>query len=189
MVNLIWIALPDDPPRDIFVNGGLSHLLCSFEQVEGDATSRHVVFRERYVSTHEESEPAWATLPCAARAAALRLGAQLRKVDADNRADVQIFGFPNTRLRYAVLSDREAERVRRRLLTPSAGWNELTIGRPYGTLGHVFDNLEAVFCVALWVCRGRNWDNFPDLRVIWDSNNPPNSWVLDYQPQHITEEN
>ena len=96
------------------------------------------------MSTHEESEPAWATLPCAARAAAPRLGVQLRKVDADNRADVQIFGFPNTRLCYALLTDREAERVSRRMLTPSAGWTDFTIGRPYGTLRHVFDNLD--FC-------------------------------------------
>ena len=167
-MNLIWIALPDDPPRDIFaegvrlaratafVNGGLSALLCSFEQLEGDLTSRHVVFQERYVATHEESEPAWSTLPCAARAAASRLGAQLRNVDAENRADVRTFGFPNTRLRYALLTDREAERVRRRLLTPSAGWTPLTIGRPYGTLRHVYDDLSAAFCTALfWVSRGR----------------------------------
>ena len=43
--------------------------------------------------------------------------------------------------------------------------------------------------MALWVCRGRNWDNFPDLRVIWDSDDPPNPYVLGCQPHHITEEN
>ena len=83
VVTLIWLVVPDRPPRNIFaeevlvarvsslVLGGSYMVMCASEQVEGDATSRYV-FRDRYVSTVQEVEPAWATLPRAARAAALK---------------------------------------------------------------------------------------------------------------------
>ena len=89
---------------------------------------------------------------------------RIHKIDHNNRADVNS-PVPRVIRRYALLSDAEARRLQagRPVDDLGAGWNPLDL-QDFGSLFHSINMPEQ----ALFVLRGRDWAQQPDVRVIWD---------------------
>ncbi|CAE7252251.1 RE1 [Symbiodinium sp. CCMP2592] len=115
----------------------------------------------------------------------------LKKLDHNDRADVNV-PTPRWDRRYAVLSDREAERLQRGrpVDEPASGWNELDL-QSFGCLVHTMHNPEHAFMIGLFVLRGRNWTTMPEVRMIWDHRhtNAPVPYVFGYQPGGLNDQN
>ncbi|CAE7349719.1 RE2 [Symbiodinium sp. CCMP2592] len=115
----------------------------------------------------------------------------LKKLDHNDRADVNV-PTPRWDRRYAVLSDREAERLQRGrpVDEPANGWNELDL-QNFGCLVHTMHNPEHAFMIGLFVLRGRNWTAMPEVRMIWDHRhtNAPVPYVFGYQPGGLNDQN